>query len=404
MDTKTCITHSGNATFLDSNSECLCKRTQEEGPYSRFFAKTHVFLSYPVLSKIEKSISLLEKIIKSEDFKKLVFKEVNDSRVDENVEGGILMSYDFHIDGDMPKLIEINTNAGGAFLNYELAKITQGCCGKLPANNVENFEREIITMFRNEFAKKSDKKLETVCILDDNPEKQFLYPEFLICKDILERNGIKTWITDPRHIVVENDKATLDGVAIDFIYNRLTDFYFEEEGNTKFLSLLDSNVTVISPSPDDHRLFADKINFMYLQELRKEGGPLVEEERESLKNIIPETTIVNNLNEESLWTHRKNYFFKPYNGFGGGGAYNGKGLTKRVWGNIIQGNYIAQEIIAPSLRVAGNEEEKEIYKFDIRAYTYRGKVLLLATRMYQGQTTNFRTEGGGFAPILITEK
>jgi hypothetical protein len=27
-------------------------------------------------------------------------------------------------------------------------------------------------------------------------------------------------------------------------------------------------------------------------------------------------------------------------------------------------------------------------------------VQLLAARTYQGQTTNFRTEGGGFAPVL----
>jgi len=27
-------------------------------------------------------------------------------------------------------------------------------------------------------------------------------------------------------------------------------------------------------------------------------------------------------------------------------------------------------------------------------------VLLYAARMYQGQTTNFRTPGGGFAPVF----
>jgi hypothetical protein len=40
-------------------------------------------------------------------------------------------------------------------------------------------------------------------------------------------------------------------------------------------------------------------------------------------------------------------------------------------------------------------------KFDIRAYTYAGQVQLLAARMYAGQTTNFRTQGGGFAPIIV---
>ena len=34
-------------------------------------------------------------------------------------------------------------------------------------------------------------------------------------------------------------------------------------------------------------------------------------------------------------------------------------------------------------------------KFDLRAYTYAGDVMWMAARLYQGQTTNFRTPGGG---------
>ena len=39
-------------------------------------------------------------------------------------------------------------------------------------------------------------------------------------------------------------------------------------------------------------------------------------------------------------------------------------------------------------------------KIDLRNYAYRGRVQLLTARLYQGQTTNFRTPGGGFAPVL----
>ncbi|UPQ81365.1 hypothetical protein M0M42_13135 [Pseudomonas knackmussii] len=39
-------------------------------------------------------------------------------------------------------------------------------------------------------------------------------------------------------------------------------------------------------------------------------------------------------------------------------------------------------------------------KFDLRAYAYAGEVQWNAARVYQGQTTNFRTEGGGFAPVF----
>ncbi len=38
-------------------------------------------------------------------------------------------------------------------------------------------------------------------------------------------------------------------------------------------------------------------------------------------------------------------------------------------------------------------------KFDLRDYAYDGEVQWVAARLYQGQTTNFRTPGGGFAPV-----
>ena len=41
-------------------------------------------------------------------------------------------------------------------------------------------------------------------------------------------------------------------------------------------------------------------------------------------------------------------------------------------------------------------------KLDVRNYVYDGSVQLLAARLYQGQTTNMRTPGGGFAPVLTT--
>lgn len=37
------------------------------------------------------------------------------------------MGYDFHVTPEGPKLIEINTNAGGAFLNAALREAQRAC-------------------------------------------------------------------------------------------------------------------------------------------------------------------------------------------------------------------------------------------------------------------------------------
>lgn len=48
-------------------------------------------------------------------------------------------------------------------------------------------------------------------------------------------------------------------------------------------------------------------------------------------------------------------------------------------------------------------KEQTVLKMDIRAYVYNSEIQLLAARLYQGQTTNFRTQGGGFAPVFVAQ-
>ena len=95
---------------------------------------------------------------------------------------------------------------------------------------------------------------------------------------------------------------------------------------------------------------------------------------------------------------RRQRFFKPAAGYGSKASYRGDKLTRRVWEEIGRGTYVAQEIVPPSERNVATQAPP--LKVDLRCYAYRGAVLLYAARMYQGQTTNFRTSGGGFAPVL----
>jgi hypothetical protein len=48
------------------------------------------------------------------------------------------------------------------------------------------------------------------------------------------------------------------------------------------------------------------------------------------------------------------------------------------------------------IKLDGTAERR---KTDVRLYTYDGRNLLTAARLYQGQVTNLRTPGGGFAPV-----
>ena len=48
----------------------------------------------------------------------------------------------------------------------------------------------------------------------------------------------------------------------------------------------------------------------------------------------------------------------------------------------------------PSERRLSVSGEPQPFKLDLRNYTYAGQVQLVTARLYQGQTTNFRTPGG----------
>ena len=80
-------------------------------------------------------------------------------------------------------------------------------------------------------------------------------------------------------------------------------------------------------------------------------------------------------------------------------SLRGDKLTQRVWQEILAGGYVAQALVAPGGRVIQNEEPVQVLKFDLRDYAYDGRVQWVAARLYQGQTKNFRTPGGSFAPV-----
>ena len=128
---------------------------------------------------------------------------------------------------------------------------------------------------------------------------------------------------------------------------------------------------------------------------------LTPDQRQSL-SAVPPTAMVTAENAEALWSARKRYFFKPAGGHGGKAVYRGDKMTRGVWDEVRQGGYIAQELAAPSERRIRLDGEIKALKLDVRLYTYRGLPLLAAARVYQGQTTNFRTPGGGFAPVFVT--
>lgn len=292
---------------------------------------------------------------------------------------GVLMGFDFHLNADSePQLIEINTNAGGAFLNVALLFKN----GK--NEEAKRFKKNLIAMFLKEWQLFSEdcKTLENVAIVDELPQSQFLYPEFTIARNLFEEMGIACEIAAPSDFEIQNNALILNGKKIDLVYNRLTDFYLNDSKNAVLKRAFAENLACISPNPAHYALVAKKNNLMILRSF------------ENFKKMIPAVQV---LDSEDFWNQRKSLFFKPVEGFGSRAVYRGDKITKKVFAEILNKHYLAQTLVPPSLHKIMVNGQEVLMKADIRAFVYQNKVLHFAARLYVGQTTNFRTPGGGFA-------
>ena len=92
---------------------------------------------------------------------------------------GQILGYDINLGEDGPKIIEINTNAGGALLNAKLARAQSTCCGQfaglLPCGR--DLVRDFVAMFREEWGlARGDAPFSCIAIVDEAPATQYLAP------------------------------------------------------------------------------------------------------------------------------------------------------------------------------------------------------------------------------------
>jgi hypothetical protein len=383
----------------------LFELLQQRCPY--VFAARPVFVSHTRLQHMAEAVRAIESVVALPAWREAVLADAPAiARHDPGGAKGVFFGYDFHVAEGRIGLIEINTNAGGAMLNSVLARAQRACCPAMerlvtPSTSADALDAEIVAMFHREWASSGRRRpLRSIAIVDAAPQQQYLYPEFLLFQRLFERHGLHAIIADPGELRLQDGTLWHGEVAIDLVYNRLTDFMLDEPANAALREAYLTHAAVLTPHPQAHALYADKRNLVLLSDeaqLQALGVP--QATRDVLLSSIPRTERVDPANAERLWAARRGLFFKPFAGYGGRAAYRGDKLTQRVWREILAGGYIAQALVPPGERAIADIEAAPVLKFDLRNYVYDGRVQWVGARLYQGQTTNFRTPGGGFAPV-----
>ena len=293
----------------------------------------------------------------------------------------------------------------GAMLNVALARAQRACCvdmeGMLPTPaSIAAFEHAIVSMFRNEWRLAGhERALRSIAIVDESPEQQYLYPEFLLFQRLFERHGLRAIVAAPEALTLRGCVLVHEDTEIDLVYNRLTDFSLDMPASATLREAYLLDAVVLTPPPRAHALCrqaqsgaADRCETtVYARcnardaECTARKHPIHRSRRRCARGASVERAA--------------GLFFKPTAGFGSRAAYRGDKLTRRVWQEILDGEYVAQAMVAPGERTVDGDEPARVLKFDLRNYAYDGAVQWVAARLYQGQTTNFRTPGGGFAPV-----
>lgn len=315
-----------------------------------------------------------------------------------------LMSYDFHVDFSQGepghlRLIEINTNASMSLM-LDLATPASSS-PRLRDRFAEDFADELRAAGRTDGLKGA-----RIAIVDDEPRQQKLFIEFLLYKELFEIHGASCVIADRRDIHMRDGRLWARGLdgsdlgPIDLVYNRSTDFYFEEDLSKALREAMLTGAALFSPNPYDYRMLADKNRLVeWSREKALESlYDLSTDDSDTIRRALLRTREVREFDPEVLWRERKKLVFKPRTAYGGRGVYRGSSISRGAFDGVLESDGLAQDFVPAPTTKLGDVE----FKYDLRFFAYRDQLHTACARLYQGQMTNATTPGGGITPILWT--
>lgn len=354
-------------------------------------------LSFKDFRKMARLVRLLQKIGENRLYRNYLEARLPASARFDPGHHSVMMGYDFHLGDAGPRLIEVNTNAGGLWY-ARLAYCPQA------TDFSGRFGMRLLATFIDDYAlfrRKPGTRPEFLVIVDETPGQQPLYQEMQIFARMFRQAGIDAVIASPEAIRPEEEGLFLGGRRIDMIYNRHCDFYLQTDAMKIIRDAWQQRQVCLSPNPHTYGLLADKRRMIVWSqpELMRSFG-LGESEALLLSETIPETRPLHSLTPEDAWRTRKQWVFKPDTGYASRGVYVGEKLTRHKFAELEHADTLLQRRIEPSLTRGGEGEQ---FKTDYRLFTYRERLLGVAARIYHGQVTNLRTENGGFAKVRLTD-
>lgn len=312
----------------------------------------------------------------------------------------VMMGYDFHLTETGPRLIEVNTNAGGALLTYLARHADEQTARKAMTDKLKRAFLEQFGKEMQAFSGGKKTRPKYIAIVDEKPPEQFLYQEMEAFAGLFRDWGPEAQVVDPNDLQADAEGVRLEGKEVDLIYNRHCDFYLEAAPMAGIRDAYLARKVCLTPNPFAYGLLGDKRRMVLWSdaEVLTELGVSVDE-ASLLRQVVPASRLLKGLDPDALWKNKSDWVFKPVDRFGSRGVLVGNKMTRKRFEALDPDATLVQRMVEPSLTPAG--EDAKPMKTDLRLFVYRDRVLGVGARLYHGQVTNLRTEGGGFARVEV---
>jgi len=372
----------------------------ESWPIRNVISPYKIFVPQSVIDSIDNAIDNIFRLSRQAAYREALLSDPIDHEIlcSSAANLSVLMSYDFHLDGKTPRLLEINTNASGYLYANALYNM------HVQSNPFPMSMNSLKRSFVQEFESFGLTCSPHIAIIDEAPLSQKNYPEFLLYKSLFESWGCRASIHDYRDLSYRNGELFSKDKKIDFIYNRYCDFTLSEPSSNELRQAYLEGTCGFSPNPKEYILLADKNNLVRMSNdkwLQTVAG--FEISLETIRNVLIPTWYADEFADRSdIWQMKKKYFFKPPQSYGGKGAYRGSSISRKVFNRVMSEDTLIQQYVpAPKITFEDDETSAD-WKYDLRAYAYGAELQMLVARIYQGQISNFKQAYGGYCPVFVS--
>lgn len=304
----------------------------------------------------------------------------------------LLLSYDVHPTPEGPVLIEVNTNAGGILTAIQAARGGNECCADWEQDLLE---QRVVDLFRRDLLGSDPERTGVVAVVDDRLEDQALLPEMRALAGLMRPYAREVMVVDAQTLRYDAGRLRRGDAAIDRVYWRSTDFLLEDSVHAAVARAVREGTTILAPSPEAYRAIADKRRFLEWAQ----DPELSHDDSAAVGFRIAETLRLDARTEDEWYAERAQWVFKPVSGYASRGVYVGKSISRQKLAQLPADAYLAQRY-APHPVLDRNGAE---WKYDVRFFADRGRVIGAAARVFQGQVVGLRAEGSGFAPIRVAD-